>query len=333
MRISAQILIAALFAGTAGTQTTPVPATPNGPASQTVKQNPPQTQGASQAKNESGAGTVKKATDALKRAAGTVKKAATSPFAPKPKTEQAQTTAQSSAKTQPSSKPSAPAATGQKTTPPTQSKAAPAARKSTAVTQAQTKSNPPSKTQANLTAAKTKQTGPPAAKAPVKKTEPVQAKAAAKPITPAKPVATAKPATPPSVAKTNPEPKLPEAAAPVAQTTAPKLPSPGKRDPFLSPLAMAGMKGPGVNCSANKLRCLAVDQVILKGIVQMRGGNFAVIENEARRTLLLHENDALFNGSVVKITGDSVIFREESQDVLGRPVSKEVIKKVSAPAV
>ena len=76
-----------------------------------------------------------------------------------------------------------------------------------------------------------------------------------------------------------------------------------------------------------------VDQIVLKGIVQMQAGNLALVENIARRPYVLHENDALYNGSVVKITGDSVIFREQSSDILGRPVSKEVVKKVSAPAV
>ena len=118
----------------------------------------------------------------------------------------------------------------------------------------------------------------------------------------------------------------------VAENAPKKLPSPGKRDPFLSPLAAAQMKGP-TNCSAAGKHCLVVDQVVLKGIVQMKGGNFALVENPAKKPYFLHENDALFNGSVVKINSDSVIFKEDSTDILGRPVSKEVVKKVSAPAV
>jgi hypothetical protein len=181
-------------------------------------------------------------------------------------------------------------------------------------------SMPPAKTTAKA--------APVQAKAAPKKAESVHAKAAEKPVTPSKPMVV------PAVAKIVPaEPKKPETAPEVVQSTPAKLPSPGKRDPFLSPLAIAASKGSPGSCSGNKLRCLAIDQVILKGIVQMKSGNFAVVENEARRTLLLHENDALFNGSVVRINGDSVIFREESSDVLGRPISKEVVKKVSAPAV
>ena len=130
-----------------------------------------------------------------------------------------------------------------------------------------------------------------------------------------------------------PEKKAEATPAPVAQAAPAKLPSPGKRDPFLSPLAAAAMKV-SQNCtSADRKRCLVVDQIVLKGVVQMKSGNIALVENPARRPYYLRENDSLFNGSVVKITGDSVIFREEGNDILGRPVSKEVVKKVSAPAV
>jgi len=151
-------------------------------------------------------------------------------------------------------------------------------------------------------------------KATPKQAAPVQAKAA-----PTK--ETAKPA---EVKK--------ETAPEVAQTPPKKLPSPGRRDPFVSPLVAAGARGPGAGCTTGK-RCLMVDQLVLKGIVQMRTGNFALVENISKRPYVLHENDSLFNGSVVKITGDSVVFREQSNDILGRPVSKEVVKKVSAPAV
>ena len=151
----------------------------------------------------------------------------------------------------------------------------------------------------------------------------------------AKAVAPKKPKT--VAAKTTPKPKkttpsLAEAAAAVAQNAPAKLPSPGKRDPFLSPVAAAAARGPAASCSTGK-RCLPVEQISLKGIVQTKEGNIAMVENGAKRSYYLRENDALFDGSVVKITSDSVTFRQESSDILGRTVSKEVVKKVSAPAV
>jgi hypothetical protein len=110
------------------------------------------------------------------------------------------------------------------------------------------------------------------------------------------------------------------------------MPNPGKRDPFVSPIAAAAMRGATSNCSTGK-RCLAVDQIVLKGIVQMKEGNFALVENFARRPYVLREKDALFNGTVEKITADSVVFQETGSDILGRTTSKEVIKKVSVPSV
>ena len=152
-------------------------------------------------------------------------------------------------------------------------------------------------------------------KAIIKTQTPVQAKATPKPVTP------------------TPVPEKPAVTAPaVAQSAPVKLPNPGKRDPFQNPLAAAASRGPGAGCATGK-RCLVVDQIVLKGIVQMKAGNFALVENSSRHPYVLHENDSLFNGSVVKITGDTVILREDSNDILGRPVSKEVVKKVSAPAV
>jgi hypothetical protein len=137
---------------------------------------------------------------------------------------------------------------------------------------------------------------------------------------------------------TKPVEAKPKEQAPVATTSAVtepvqrSMPNPGKRDPFVSPIAAAAMRGAASSCSSGK-RCLAVDQIVLKGIVQMKEGNFALVENIARRPYVLREKDALFNGTVEKITGDSVVFHETGSDILGRATSKEVVKKVSPPAV
>jgi len=198
--------------------------------------------------------------------------------------------------------------TSQPATQPTKS---PQPAATTATTKAQTKTPAPAQKAAPSQATAKPSTPKPAA---VKQAQPAQVKAAPKQET----------ARPAEVKK--------EAAPDLAQSTPRKLPSPGRRDPFISPLTAAAGRGPGAGCSTGK-RCLVVDQIVLKGIVQMRTGNFALVENISKRPYVLHVNDSLFNGSVLKITGDSVVFREESNDILGRPVSKEVVKKVSAPAV
>jgi hypothetical protein len=104
----------------------------------------------------------------------------------------------------------------------------------------------------------------------------------------------------------------------------------GRRDPFLSPVVNHSMGGSG--CSTGK-RCLAVDQIALTGIVKSEAGMIAVVVNAMNKAYFLRENDPVFNGYVVKITGDSIIFKETMQDKLGKAFTREVTKKISTPAV
>jgi hypothetical protein len=161
-------------------------------------------------------------------------------------------------------------------------------------------------------------------------------------------VATAKTAAPKSAAQAAvPKPAV-QKAAKVAQPkvkeamvkTESPAPEPkpiinltSRRDPFTSPVtrALAVNQGPG--CSTGK-RCLAVDQMILRGIVRSPNGMIAVVENGAKRAYFLRENDPVWHGTVVKINGDSVVFREDTVDSkTGKASTHEVVKRVNAPVV
>ena len=104
----------------------------------------------------------------------------------------------------------------------------------------------------------------------------------------------------------------------------------GRRDPFISPVISQSAVGSG--CSSGK-RCLAVDQISLKGVVKSETGMIAVVVNAVDKAYFLRENDPVFDGYVLKITGDSIVFKETVQDKLGKPFTKEVTKKISTPAV
>ncbi len=104
----------------------------------------------------------------------------------------------------------------------------------------------------------------------------------------------------------------------------------GRRDPFVSPVMSRSMFGSG--CSTGK-KCLAIEQIDLKGVVKSDNGMIAVVVNAMNKAYFLHENDPVFNGYVVKITGDSIIFKENMQDKLGKPFTREVTKKIITPAV
>jgi Tfp pilus assembly protein PilP len=105
----------------------------------------------------------------------------------------------------------------------------------------------------------------------------------------------------------------------------------GQRDPFVSPVVNRSMLGSG--CNTGGKRCLAIDQINLKGVVKSDTGMIAVVVNALDKAYFLHENDPVFNGYVVKITGDSIIFKETFQDKLGKSFTKEVTKKITTPAV
>jgi len=104
----------------------------------------------------------------------------------------------------------------------------------------------------------------------------------------------------------------------------------GRRDPFISPVI--GHINGGSGCSSGK-RCLAVDQIALTGIVKSDNGMIAVVVNALNKAYFLRENDPVFNGYVVKITGDSIVFKETIQDDLGKPLTREITKKITTPAV
>ena len=157
-----------------------------------------------------------------------------------------------------------------------------------------------------------------------------QASAAQKPAKSAAPAAKPKaPASAPAKAKkaavSKPAPAPAKAAA-----SKPAAPS-GKRDPFIS-LAVVRAQQVGAQCGTGK-RCLVIDQIDLKGVVKTPRGMIAMVENPAKKAYFLRENDPVFNGYVMKITGDSVIFKENSVDNQGRTQTRDVVKRVSAPAV
>ena len=104
----------------------------------------------------------------------------------------------------------------------------------------------------------------------------------------------------------------------------------GRRDPFVSPVVNRSMTGSG--CSTGK-KCLAIGEIALKGVVRSDNGFIAVVTNAMNKAYFLRENDPVFNGYVVKITGDSVVFQENMQDRLGKPFTREVVKKITTSAV
>jgi len=102
----------------------------------------------------------------------------------------------------------------------------------------------------------------------------------------------------------------------------------GKRDPFFSPVVQQS----GSGCTTGK-KCLEIGNINLRGVVKSDNGFIAVVTNNLNKAYFLRENDPVFNGYVVRITGDSVVFQETVQDKLGKPFTREVVKRIFTPAV
>ena len=173
------------------------------------------------------------------------------------------------------------------------------------------------------------------APAPKPTAKPVAKAAAPAKAAPAKPAATKpapKPAMPaPAMAAKEGKPKAekPAAAKPAAITTKYS----GRRDPFVNPVKMRQERMATTAACTTGAKCLMIDQVVLKGVVKTQQGMIAMVENTAKKQYNLREKDPVYNGFVVKITGDSIVFKENTTDNSGRPTTREVVKRVTVPVV
>ena len=141
-------------------------------------------------------------------------------------------------------------------------------------------------------------------------------------------VAAATPPAAPGAASTSADPFKSPMAAKAPKPEEKKWAMSGRRDPFFSPVVQTN----GSGCSTGK-KCLEIGAINLRGVVKSDTGFIAVVTNNLNKAYFLRENDPVFNGYVVKITGDSVVFQETIQDKLGKPFTREVVKRIFTPAV
>jgi hypothetical protein len=103
-----------------------------------------------------------------------------------------------------------------------------------------------------------------------------------------------------------------------------------RRDPFES-LINRQESGPAKNLPPGKAG-LQVSTLRLDGIVKSSNGMIAVVSNPQSRTYFLREGDQLYDGRVEKIAMDGVAFHEIGKDAFGKPVERQVNKRIYASA-
>jgi type IV pilus assembly protein PilP len=147
-----------------------------------------------------------------------------------------------------------------------------------------------------------------------------------------------KPAPAPKTAKkaaTKPPKKAPAtkpAAQPGSAPAAPEESKVARRDPFesLTSRQEAAARA-GANLPPGKAG-LQVGTLRLDGIVKAPNGMIAVVTNPQSRTYFLREGDQLYDGRVEEIAMDGVSFHEMGKDAFGKPVERQVNKRIYSSA-
>ena len=131
--------------------------------------------------------------------------------------------------------------------------------------------------------------------------------------------------------RVKPAPRKPvETAAPEAGASS-EADKAARRDPFESLVNRNKDQNAGKNLPPGKAG-LQVSTLRLDGIVKSSNGMIAVVSNPQARTYFLREGDQLYDGRVEKIAMDGVSFHELGKDAFGKPVERQVNKRIYATA-
>jgi Tfp pilus assembly protein PilP len=145
-------------------------------------------------------------------------------------------------------------------------------------------------------------------------------------------------AKPAAAVSSKPAAKKPaKTPAPVTKTVSEKRPAESeqkiaRRDPFESLIGRKQAQDALAKNLPPGKAGLQVSTLQLEGIVKSVNGMIAVVANPQQRTYFLREGDQLYDGKVDKISMEGVTFHEEAKDAFGKPVEREVNKRLYSSA-
>lgn len=128
-----------------------------------------------------------------------------------------------------------------------------------------------------------------------------------------------------------------KSSAPVSKTVSEKKPvaseqKVARRDPFESLIGRKQAQDALAKNLPPGKAGLQVGTLRLDGIVKSANGMIAVVANPQQRTYFLREGDQLYDGKVEKISMEGVTFHEEGKDAFGKPVERQVNKRLYSSA-
>lgn len=134
-----------------------------------------------------------------------------------------------------------------------------------------------------------------------------------------------------TVARRAPRPAA--AADPSQSSAAPESDAKSsRRDPFESLTARQEAAAKSSQLLPPGKAGLQISTLRVDGIVRSPNGMIAVVTNPQARTYFLREGDQLFDGRVEKIAMDGVSFHEVGKDAFGKPLERQVNKRIYSSA-
>jgi Tfp pilus assembly protein PilP len=105
----------------------------------------------------------------------------------------------------------------------------------------------------------------------------------------------------------------------------------GRRDPFVSLLRRGRetLRRPDGKV-LDGVRSLLVNEIALKGILQSRGDNIALVQGPDNKTYLVRANDRFLDGFVQAVKADVLILMQDVNDPLSVTKQREVRKTLRA---
>ena len=103
----------------------------------------------------------------------------------------------------------------------------------------------------------------------------------------------------------------------------------GRRDPFVSLLARTQLAAPEAQ-RPEGVPGLLIDEITIQGIFELNGRMFSQVQTaEKEKSYLIQEGDQLYDGEVVSITGNEVVFKQLVNDPSVTKPFREVVKKLN----
>jgi type IV pilus assembly protein PilP len=102
----------------------------------------------------------------------------------------------------------------------------------------------------------------------------------------------------------------------------------GRRDPFLDLLSTGSEPRTVVSRRGEGAAGLSVGDISVRGVMQSRGGFYAMVQAPDGKTYMMHPGDKLLDGTVKSVNAEGLVIVQEVNDPLSLVKQREITKKL-----